>query len=428
MAGFWQGTISRRACVFTALGGPLLASCVRRTSEPAAGERKPAAQPVRLRWWSRGTPEWNDMLQEVTQAYMRAFPHVTLDYEFQPSEGYTDKILAAAASDTMPDVFHLNSQHVISLAAKGVLLDLTPLLEGDKEIRRGDFFPWAWLRAEYQGKLYAMPLKGTCNVMWINRDLFDRNGLALPPATWTWEQYVTVARRLSNPPEVWGGWTYPWQVAVWQNGGELIDRTGKRVLLDQAAAYEAIQWVADHALTQRIAPLPSEAQDLRRGVPGTSGRVAIYPGGEPDFGAFLKVTDFQWTALPMPPGKQQASFGASTLFGMDPKGQRTAPAWAFLKWFTTGEEAQSILNKAGKMGVPPYRPVYEKLFLNQPPRSDVKKVLGDMAQQNRPYLEQVINAPEIEAIFSQELAPVWRGEATAREATRRVAEKITPLL
>lgn len=373
------------------------------------------------------------MLLEIAKLYVQQNPSITLDYAFQPSDGYTDRIVAAAVSNTLPDVFHLNSQHAISLAAKGILLDLTKPLAEDKKVRKADFFPWAWLRAEYQSKLYAMPLKGTCNAMWVNQSLFERDGIALPRSGWTWANFVEAARRLTKltdqPGGTWGAWSYPWQTAVWQNGGDAVDKAGRRALIAEAPAVEAIQWVADLSLKEHVAPRPGEAADLRTlSVPFTSGRIGMFAGGEPDFGNMLKIADFKWLAAPLPISRQQASFGASTLFGVSPQSKATVQTWTFLTWLVTHREAQSILNKAGKMGVPPYKPIYDSLFIGQPPREDVKKVLGEMAQHNKPYLETVLNVPEIESLFGRELGTVWRGEATARDATRRIADQMAPLL
>ena len=156
----------------------------------------------------------------------------------------------------------------------------------------------------------------------------------------------------------------------------------------------------------------------------------MFGGGEPDFGAIVKVTDFKWTAVPLPlaaAGKPQASFGASTLYSLSPKTKVQPQAWAFLAWIVTQQTPQSILNQAAKLGVPPYKPIYESLFLKEP-RTDVKKVLGEMANANHPYLEGLTVVPQVETIFTNELKTVWSGQSTAREATRRIADQITPLL
>ncbi|MDQ3702171.1 MAG: ABC transporter substrate-binding protein, partial [Chloroflexota bacterium] len=166
-------------------------------------------------------------------------------------------------------------------------------------------------------------------------------------------------------------------------------------------------------------------------VPFSSGRIGMFAGGEPDFGNLLKITDFKWSAAPLPlaaPGKQQASFGASTLFGLSPKTKAQPQAWSFLTWMTTQKVPQEIINKAAKLGVPPHKGIYESLFVSQPPREDVKRVIGEMAIANRPYLEGLTTVPQVEKVFGDELKGVWAGTTTARDATKRIAEQITPLL
>ena len=375
------------------------------------------------------------MMASIATAYTQANPSVTMDGGYFPSDGYNDRLVAAAASDTLPDVYHMDSQNVISLAAKGIAADVAPLLARDARVKRSDFFPWAFLRAEKDGKTYAMPFKGTCNVIYVNQSLFDRAGVAPPPAGWTWADYAQTARRLTQDPTTptgtWGGWSYDWRAAVWQNGGDLVDKTGKRALVADPAAADAVQWMADLALKERVHPKPEEGADIRPlPTPFTSGRIGMYAGGEPDFGAILKVTDFRWSAVPLPlaaAGKPQASFGASTLYSLAPKSKAQAPAWAFLTWIVTQQTPQSLLNQAAKLGVPPYKPIYESLFLKEP-RADVKKVLGEMANANHPYLEGLTVVPQVETIFTNELKTVWSGQSTAREATKRIADQITPLL
>jgi multiple sugar transport system substrate-binding protein len=375
------------------------------------------------------------MMASIAKAFTQANPQITIDGGYFPSDGYNDRLVAAAASDTLPDVFHMDSQNVISQATKGIVADVSGLLAKDAKVKRSDFFPWAFLRAEKDGKTYAMPFKGTCNVMYVNQSLFERSGLALPKAGWTWADYVPAARKLTNDPTSptgnWGGWTYDWRAAVWQNGGDMVDKAGKKALIADPAAADAIQWMADLALKEHVHPKPDEGADIRP-LPTafTSGRSGMFAGGEPDFGAILKVSDFKWGAAPLPlaaAGKPQASFGASTLYGLSPKSKVQAQAWNFLAWICTQQTPQSILNQAGKMGVPPYKPIYDSLFL-QEPRTDVKKVLGEMANANHPYLETLTTVPQVEKVFSDELKGVWSGQTTARDATKRIADQITPLL
>jgi multiple sugar transport system substrate-binding protein len=424
----WAAGSSGAAWLLAACGAPP-------SGTSAGGAAGQGLGPAKITFWARGTQEFTDMMAAIAGAYTQAYPQITIEGGYFPSDGYNDRLVAAAAADTLPDVAHMDSQNVISLASKGIVADLSGLLARDGKVKRSDFFPWAFLRAEKDGKTYAMPFKGTCNVMYVNQSLFDRNGVAQPKAGWTWADYVQAARKLTNDPTspagIWGGWTYDWRAAVWQNGGDVVDKTGKKVLLADPPAAEAIQWLADLALKEHVHPKPDEGADIRPlPTPFTSGRIGMFAGGEPDFGAILKVTDFKWGAVPLPlagAGKAQASFGASTLYGLSPKSKVQPQAWAFLAWIATQQQPQSILNQAGKLGVPPYKPIYDSLFL-QEPRTDVKKVLGEMANANHPYLETLTTVPQVEKIFSDELKGVWAGQTTARDATKRIADQITPLL
>jgi multiple sugar transport system substrate-binding protein len=436
-----QTSCTRRAVtasVAAFASGAALAACGAPGKEGAAGAGASTASdaPAKISWWSRGTQEWLDMMAAVGKAYTDANPKITLEGGYFPSDGYNDRLVTAAASDTLPDVFHMDSQNVISLAAKGIVADVSALQAKDPRAKKSDFFPWAFLRAEKDGKTYAMPLKGTCNVMYVNQSLFERGGVPMPKAGWTWAEYVDTARKLTKDPTTtsgtWGGWTYDWRAAVWQNGGDLVDKTGKKVLVAEPASAEAIQWMADLMHKERVHPKPEEGAEIRTlAVPFSSGRIAMYGGSEPDFGNLLKITDFKWGAVPLPlaaAGKQQASFGASTLFGLSPKTTVQPQAWNFLAWMVSNKVPQEIINKAGKLGVPPHKAIYEQLFVSQPPREDVKKVLGEMANNNRPYLEGLTMVPQIEKIFNDELKDVWAGKTIARDATKRMADQITPLL
>ena len=431
-----RATITRRATVGVAATGVVaLAACGAPTGQSTGGASAPNNTPAKISFWARGTQEFTDMMGSIAKAYSQQFPTITVDGGYFPSDGYTDRLTAAAAADTLPDVYHQDSQNVISLANKGVAADVAPLLAKDAKVKRSDFFPWAFLRAEKDGKTYAMPFKGTCNVMYVNQSLFDRYGVAQPKTGWTWADYVVAARQLTKDATstsgTWGGWSYDWRAAVWQNGGDIIDKTGKKALIADNAAADAIQWMADLALKERVHPKPDEGADIRvLPTPFTSGRLGMFAGGEPDFGAIVKVTDFKWTAVPLPlaaAGKPQASFGASTLYSLSPKTKVQAPAWAFLTWIVTQQTPQSILNQAAKLGVPPYKPIYDSLFLKEP-RTDVKKVLGEMANANHPYLEGLTVVPQVEKIFSDELKGVWAGTITARDATKKIADQLTPLL
>jgi ABC-type glycerol-3-phosphate transport system substrate-binding protein len=94
----------------------------------AGGAGGQALGPAQITFWARGTQEFTDMMAAIARAYTQAYPQVTIDGGYFPADGYNDRLVAAAASDTLPDVAHMDSQNVISLATKGIVADLSGLL------------------------------------------------------------------------------------------------------------------------------------------------------------------------------------------------------------------------------------------------------------------------------------------------------------
>jgi ABC-type glycerol-3-phosphate transport system substrate-binding protein len=176
---------TRRTALSTLVGGVgalALAACGAPGQQPGGGSPAADAAPAKISFWARGSQEFTDMMGAIAKAYTEANPKITIDGGYFPSDGYTDRLVTAAASDTLPDVYHQDSQNVVSLANKGVAADVAPLLAKDGKVKKSDFFNWAFLRAEKDGRLYAMPFKGTCNVMYVNEALVQKRGATLPKA------------------------------------------------------------------------------------------------------------------------------------------------------------------------------------------------------------------------------------------------------
>ena len=92
-------------------------------------------------------------------------------------ETYT-KLAAAIAGKTGADAALLDSDKARSLAEKGLLAGLSPYFEADEELETEDFVPVFYDQCRLgDGAVFAMPAYGTSQVMYYNRELFDRAGI-----------------------------------------------------------------------------------------------------------------------------------------------------------------------------------------------------------------------------------------------------------
>ncbi len=160
-------------------------------------------------------------------------------------------------------------------------------LKADPLLGAPDYFiqPQEEQRCTQDGKWYGI---GSCWVaphIYYNADLFAAEGVE-PPSNdpeqaWTWQQFLDAATALTvdtsgkHPNdsgfdaeniERWGvSWPNFWydlHSAIVGNGGDWIDPNTGLCILDQPAATEAMQNVADLVLKHKVAPAISATQAL----------------------------------------------------------------------------------------------------------------------------------------------------------------------
>src|SRR5262249_13372569 len=118
----------------------------------------------------------------------------------------------------------------------------------------------AWQRG---AALYGLPADLTPMVMFYNRDLFAATGVPEPAPSWTWDDWLADAKKLtvtSNGQVSRHGTAIGnWSAMVWGNGGELVSPDGKRLLLDSPQAAAGVQFAADMINVHHVAPPPQVA-------------------------------------------------------------------------------------------------------------------------------------------------------------------------
>lgn len=86
---------------------------------------------VKFQTWSLKNEKFTPYFEELIASFEEEHPDVTIDWVDQPGEGYQDKILSQANSNTLPDVLNLPPDVAFPLVSAGKLLDLS---EADSEL------------------------------------------------------------------------------------------------------------------------------------------------------------------------------------------------------------------------------------------------------------------------------------------------------
>jgi ABC-type glycerol-3-phosphate transport system substrate-binding protein len=165
-----------------------------------------------------------------------------------------------AAAGAPPDLAFVGSFDSAPLAARGLLRDLSDLLDRIVGLN-GDLFPplhdlatagpWVDLAANQPAPVWAIPYLSGGTAWLVRRDRLAKVGLAPPN---TFEQWRQAAQRLANPQTPSFGWGAPLpltepvdnlaQICLLGAGAPVFDAQGLTVVLNDTAAAAGLQALA----------------------------------------------------------------------------------------------------------------------------------------------------------------------------------------
>jgi len=253
------------------------------------------------------------------------------------------KLLAMVAGNTPPDLSYIHPRALAQFAAKKVILPIDAFVAQDKTANIDDFYKTTLEYYLFGGKYYGLPYYSGPSVTYFNKTLFNNAGVKTPDqyeqeGNWTWQTLVDVAQKLTNTSgstKVYGyhgtGTDLHWIcVAIWGNGGEVWDDQQTKMLLDQTAALDALQFEADMSAKYHIigGNIPSGSAAMDHGIRGD------VPG--------FKDVHFDLGLAPLPKGvKGRFCRNGPNCFPIYQASKHQQEAWMYANWITQ-MEAQSI--------------------------------------------------------------------------------------
>ncbi len=200
--------------------------------------------------WGFGIQETNPLARARVLAFQEAFPDVNL----QIVESFDEqKLLTAAASDTLPDVIWLSRTETATWAAPGVIRPLTEFIERDG-YDVADFYPFAIEEASYEGEIYGIPGGADVRALYVNVDHLEEIRVDLESIdTSDWEQLSELGSQLvqreGDQVQRWGfdhrvqaGNFWLWGYG---NGGQFLSEDGAEATFNSEANVEALRWAVD---------------------------------------------------------------------------------------------------------------------------------------------------------------------------------------
>jgi multiple sugar transport system substrate-binding protein len=301
---------------------------------------KKAPPPIELTYWGLWEPD--EVLQGVINEYEMAHPGVKINYQFQSSRDYRERLQSALARNEGPDLFRY---HITWLPMLKNELEAVPASVLTGQQLESSFYPVATSNLRTGANYLGLPLEIDTLALFYNENLFQQAGKT-PPKNWD------ELRQLASSLTIRGAegriltsgvalgttgnvdhWSDILALMMLQNGADLTRPTDR-------LAEDALNWYTLFNKTDRVwnETLPNSTLAF------ATGKVAMYFGFSWDVFEIQNINkNLQFKVVPAPqlPGTD-ISWASFWVEGVAKKSQHSQEAWNFLQYLASPEVLEKL--------------------------------------------------------------------------------------
>jgi multiple sugar transport system substrate-binding protein len=345
MGDIFQGKLTRRrflevagmgAAATVAVPG-FLEACAQSSTGSATGSPKPATLSLYVAKDTARPQAQAQLFDMIKAKFEQENPGSSFTYDTYASAAEeTTKLETSAAAQEGPDIFEFGSTLVPTAYATGSFEVFTNDMWNHIGGKSIFFPPQLTMSGPSPDKLIAVPVSGNPWAMVHNKAMFQAAGINQVPTTWS--DFIAAAKEMTNGTDQWGTamapadgfdpWHKIW-LFVTQLGGNLMDSTGKKGLLDSDASLEAcafwLDWMAKYKIAARQDAAFKGADEVRAFATGKIAfSVMAGPGGIGTWDNSPVAGQYEYTLGPTIP------YGMSSL----PSGGKAAQGFVSGQYYT----------------------------------------------------------------------------------------------
>ncbi len=395
---------------------------------------------TRLVWISDNSP----VRREQIDLFNRRYPDLRLTLD--PGNLVMEKIIVQSLAGIGPDVFDAAGLYVLDrFAESGVALDLTDLAPR-YGFNPGRTWPSVAGYTRIAGRQYAFPSNVYANVIFYNKNLFDKFHVPYPPRDMTWDQFVALGRQLTRRSsdgrgyECFGAINIYWYELVLQAGGSIFSPDGLHCTLDSPQAVEAIQFYTD--LTRKYHIMPSSEDEAAMGGEGGwgagylkwfgAGRLAMIRISRWGLITFRQFENLKGRlgVCHQPWKRKKVCLVGAKLIAVNKHTKNIDAAMKFMKFLTSDEFNRQVVRTADYLPpVPKYARSEE--FLHDPahPEENFNDIFIEAVERGvRPEISPFVSPTATLNIVTTQLDLVCSGSKSPPQACRDMTLAVNKLI
>lgn len=339
------------------------------------------------------------------------------------------RLSTSMSAGSPPDLFLINFRKYGQYAEVGALVPVQPFLDASEVLSEDDFVDPPLDAFRFDGtELTCQPQNVSSLVVYVNVDLFEAAGIAVPHDGWTVSEFRAAAAAMTGDG-TYGLGTEPSLIRVapfvWSNGGEVVDDVDAptRLTLDTGPARDALDTFLDLALVDGV--VPPEAEELSEDAESRfiRGGLGMYLNSRKSTPILRTIDGFEWDVVPLPVadgGGDAVTMLHSDAYCISAGTGNEDAAWRVIE-FAMSDLGQEILAESGRT-VPSRISVLESPAFLEP---ELPPASAQVFADNARIARATPHVPEwaaVEKAADDILAAIFYGRIDREEGVARLHE------
>lgn len=363
-------------------------------------ETKPA-EPVTITYMNFSSSGGNEKnLEKMKEAFESSQSNVKVNIETVGYNDYFTQLQTRIAGKTASDAFELNYENFVTYAKKNAIAEIDPMIQSsgfDTSVLNQN----ALKAFNVDNKQYGLPASFSVVLLFYNKDLFDKAGVAYPTKDWKWEDEQKAAEKIRALGKDIYGIYQPVTFnelykVVKQNGGNLFNDDMTKFTINTPQNIEAVQFMVDRINESNVMPTQAQMSGMGDWDLFKSGRLGMLITGVWAIPDFAQNVDFNWDVEVEPGNVQKAThfFSNGLVINKDSKNQEAAFEW--IKFMSASKDAAKIrIDASWELPAVTYSDVLDS-YLKQTPPSNRQAVFDSLNYLvTPPVIEQMAQMTDI---------------------------------
>ncbi|MFZ6990911.1 ABC transporter substrate-binding protein [Curtobacterium sp. RRHDQ66] len=381
---------------------------------------------ITLQTWAL-TPTYTDYLDSVIAGFEKKHPDAKVKLQDQPGDGYADKVLSQASSNSLPDVINLPPDIALPLAKRGFLQDVSK----DDSKLSSTYVAGALDAYEYKGVdgTYGYPWYLNTDVDYWNSEMFAKCGLDADNPPKTVDDLFTQAETMHKAcPDDYLMSRKPGLSDFSLAGVKIINADGTKFTF--ADSTKAADLIDRYAKAYQDGLMPSTVLNsdyLGNSTLFTQGKVAWTTGGATALSDIEKNNPSLKGKVTVSPALDTPPLYVQGL-SVSSKSKHLATAEAFAQYMTNADNQEAFAHKVNIF--PSTKSSQSDPFFSKDDGTvnGKARVLANEALKTAKNLNPVQANSAMTDFLDQQIALAMKGQVTAKQALETAQTKMNTLL